>query len=86
MDALQEQINKGIRMLKEGSLVAFPTDTVYGLGADAFKSKAVERIYQVKKRPKNLPLPLLIADISRVTDVAQPMSKPALFLAQGRAV
>ena len=82
MDALQEQLNKGIRMLKEGSLVAFPTDTVYGLGADAFNPKAVERIYQVKKRPKGLPLPLLIADISRVTDVAQPMSEIALFLAR----
>ncbi|GAG33066.1 unnamed protein product, partial [marine sediment metagenome] len=46
MDALNEQINKGIQILKRGGVIAFPTDTVYGLGADAFRSKAVERIYE----------------------------------------
>ena len=42
--------------LKDGDLVAFPTETVYGLGADACNSAAVARIYEVKGRPANHPL------------------------------
>ena len=79
---LQEQVKRGIKILKEGGIVAFPTDTVYGLGADAFNPKAVGRIYEVKKRPRHLPLPLLIADISQMTVVAQPPPGIALFLAR----
>ena len=51
------------RILKEGSLVAFPTETVYGLGADAKNAKAVARIYEVKGRPANHPLIVHTADL-----------------------
>ena len=40
--SVQAQIEKGIRILKDGGVIAFPTDTVYGIGADAFNLKAVE--------------------------------------------
>ena len=50
------------RTLKEGSLVAFPTETVYGLGADATNAKAVARIYEAKGRPADHPLIVHIAD------------------------
>jgi L-threonylcarbamoyladenylate synthase len=50
------------RSLKEGSLVAFPTETVYGLGADATNAKAVARIYEAKGRPADHPLIVHIAD------------------------
>ena len=79
---MQEQIEKGIRILKDGGVIAFPTDTVYGLGADAFNLKAVERIYEIKNRPSHLPLPLLIADISQLTLVAEPAYGINLFLAR----
>ena len=42
-------IKKAARVIKEGGLVAFPTETVYGLGADAFDPKAVARIFEVKR-------------------------------------
>ena len=45
---IREQIERGITILKEGGIVAFPTDTVYGLGACADSPQAVERIYKVK--------------------------------------
>ncbi len=45
----QEVVTKAARLLKEGNLVAFPTETVYGLGADVQNIQAVTRIYQVKK-------------------------------------
>jgi len=79
---VQQQIDKGVRILKDGGVIAFPTDTVYGLGADAFNLKAVERIYQIKNRPSHLPFPLLIADISQLILVAKPAHGIALFLAR----
>ncbi len=83
MDASKEQIDKGIQILKRGGVIAFPTDTVYGLGADAFRSKAVERIYEMKKRPTHLPLPLLIGDVEQlVVLAAKPLPEIALFLAK----
>jgi len=65
-----------------GGVIAFPTDTVYGLGADAFNSTAVERIYKIKNRPKHRQLPLLIADVERLTTLADPISEIAWFLAR----
>lgn len=44
----EDIIQEAARLIKAGELVAFPTETVYGLGADAFSSAAVEKIYQVK--------------------------------------
>ena len=67
---IQQQVEKGISILKQGGIVAFPTDTVYGLGACAELYRAVERIYEVKERPRSMALPLLLAhtcQISRVT-------------------
>lgn len=57
----KEKIKTAAQILKQGGLVAFPTDTVYGLGADATNSKAVKKIFKVKKRPLTSPLPILIA-------------------------
>ncbi|MFH1639827.1 MAG: L-threonylcarbamoyladenylate synthase [Chloroflexota bacterium] len=78
---LQSQIEKGISILKKGGLVAYPTDTVYGLGASAMIPRAVERIYDVKKRPGNMALPLLLADVSRINTVARSVPPLAWFLA-----
>jgi len=52
----RENIIQAAQALQNGHLVAFPTETVYGLGADATNENAVKRIYDVKKRPTNHPL------------------------------
>jgi L-threonylcarbamoyladenylate synthase len=57
-------IKKAAKALKDGYLVAFPTETVYGLGADATNEKAVSRIYSAKGRPTNHPLIVHISSIS----------------------
>lgn len=49
-------ITTAARILREGGVVAFPTETVYGLGADAFNERAVARVYELKGRPKRNPL------------------------------
>ena len=68
---IQTQIEKGISILKQGGLVAFPTDTVYGLGASMNIHQAVERIYEAKERPRNMALPLLLARASQISEVAE---------------
>ena len=68
---IQEQIDKGVSILKQGGIVAYPTDTVYGLGASAGLPQAVEKVYAVKERPRNMPLPLLLADVSQIAEVAE---------------
>ena len=82
MGVLQREIEKGVKILQMGGVIAFPTDTVYGLGADAFNSTAVEKIYEIKNRPKHRQLPLLIADVERLTTLADPIPEIAWFLAR----
>jgi len=67
--------------LKNGALIAFPTETVYGLGADASNEKAVARIYEVKGRPQDHPLILHIASIDAISYWATDVSEYAMALA-----
>ena len=78
----QREIKKGARILRNGGVIAFPTDTVYGLGADALNPPAVERIYELKKRPRSQQFPLLIADAKQLTALAEPIPEIAWFLAR----
>ena len=68
--------------LTAGNLVAFPTETVYGLGADACNSQAVARIYEVKGRPADHPLIIHIASIDRMGDWASDIPEYAIKLAR----
>jgi len=66
----QESIQKGASILKSGGLVAFPTETVYGLGADAFNPLALAKVFEVKDRPRFDPLIIHIAAIETLEKVA----------------
>ncbi len=77
---MRQQIERGISILRQGGIVAYPTDTVYGLGASASLPRAVERVYEVKERPRNLPLPLLLADTSQIARVAEAVPPVAWLL------
>ena len=79
--SLQQQVEQGISVLKDGGIVAFPTDTVYGLGASISISRAVEQVYRVKQRPRDMALPLLLADKSQISEVAQVVPQIAWLLA-----
>jgi len=72
---MNEKTIKDIAMaLQNGRLVIFPTDTVYGLGTNAYDEKACERIYEVKERPKHKPLTLLISDIAMLENIVSIIS------------
>lgn len=73
----QKQVEKGISLLREGGVVIYPTDTVYGLGASADLPKAVARVYDVKQRPPSMPLPLLLANVKQIiqfTELVPPVA------------
>jgi L-threonylcarbamoyladenylate synthase len=65
-----ESISRAVSVLDLGGIVAFPTDTVYGVGVDAFNPKAVEKIYAAKGRPKDKPLPVLVASFNDVLKIS----------------
>ena len=70
------------KALIDGHLVAFPTETVYGLGADATSEKAVSRIYTVKERPTDHPLIVHISTINKLQDWATDIPDYAITLAR----
>ncbi len=63
-------LSKAITALKSGNIVVYPTDTLYGLGADIYNIKAVRKIFQIKKRSFNNPLSVAISDISELERIA----------------
>ena len=77
-----EMISNAAQALKDGALVAFPTETVYGLGADATSAKAVARIYEVKGRPADHPLIVHIASMDSIGDWAIDIPEYAIKLAR----
>ena len=77
-----DAIQKAAEHLKAGHLVAFPTETVYGLGADATNEEAVKRIYVVKGRPNNHPLIVHVSSINALEMWAQDIPDYAIDLAR----
>ena len=77
-----DSLNVAAQALKDGSLVAFPTETVYGLGADATNELAVARIYEVKGRPSDHPLIVHIADLKHLEQWISEIPEYAIDLAR----
>jgi L-threonylcarbamoyladenylate synthase len=77
-----DTLSQAALALKNGALVVLPTETVYGLGADASNEKAVARIYEVKGRPQDHPLILHIASMNDSTHWAEDISDYAIALAR----
>ncbi|MGQ9543979.1 MAG: L-threonylcarbamoyladenylate synthase [Candidatus Bathyarchaeia archaeon] len=73
-------IRRGAEIIREGGLVAFPTETVYGLGADALNPAAVERIFIAKERPPDNPLIVHIADVNSIGRLAAKVPDEAKIL------
>lgn len=75
------ELQTALEILGSGGLVAFPTDTVYGLGALAFDNAAIESIYVAKNRPIEKAIPILIGDMNDLHRVALNVPQMALILA-----
>ncbi len=77
-----DALTRAAQDLQSGSLVAFPTETVYGLGADATNAAAVARIYEVKGRPADHPLIVHLADMQDIAEWASEIPDYAIDLAR----
>lgn len=75
-------VQRAVTVLRAGGLVAFPTETVYGLGADARNPEAVARVFSAKGRPADHPLIVHLADASQLTGWAQDIPRTAWQLAE----
>ena len=76
-----EILRAAVQILRGGGLVAFPTETVYGLGADATNGEAVARIFAAKGRPRGNPLIVHVADVNRAKRYAASWPEAAGVLA-----
>lgn len=61
--------------IKNGKVVVFPTETVYGIGTNGLDEKAIEKLYKLKKRPKNKPISLLVNNIDMINDIAEDITE-----------
>ncbi|GHU60350.1 threonylcarbamoyl-AMP synthase [Bacteroidia bacterium] len=69
-EKLKEEIFNCCKILKEGGVILYPTDTIWGLGCDATNSKAVERIYKLKQRDDTKSMLLLLDDVGKIASYA----------------
>lgn len=63
-------IKKAVTVLKKGGVVAYPTDTAYGLGADCTNAKALEKIFKIKGRPKGKPVSIIVSSLKQAREIA----------------
>ena len=78
----QTGVDLALQHLRSGGVVAFPTDTLFGLGADVFSEPALERIFAIKGRPERQPLPVLVSGWNQVAMVASGVTQRAEKLAE----
>ncbi len=75
-----DSLEKASRILREGGVVIYPTETFYALGASVANPRALERIYEIKKRPRGLPLLCLVEGREMVSDLVTRISQEAELL------
>jgi L-threonylcarbamoyladenylate synthase len=71
-----------VRLLRAGKVIAFPTDTVYGIGADGFNERAIEQLFVVKERERGKAIPYLLSDTKDLAKVAREIPRAAQMLAE----
>ncbi len=75
-----EKMQKAAQLIRQGEVLAFPTETVYGLAADFFNRQAVDKIFELKKRPRQKPLTVQIRDIRHLERIARDIPTAAYQL------
>lgn len=75
-------IEEAARLLKDGHLIAFPTDTLYGVGADTFNPRAIKKLFAAKGRPLEKGIPVLLSDVEYLGEIVGQTSDLTMKLAQ----
>ena len=68
-------LDQAAELIKQGKIVVFPTETVYGIGTNGLDEKAVKKLYEVKKRPLKKPITLLVSNMEMVELVAKDITE-----------
>ncbi len=79
-------IDKAIDIMADGGVILYPTDTVYGLGANIFNNDAVKRIYEIKQRERSKPLSILVSNVESIPLVAQASKEPYTFILPKKSI
>ncbi len=69
---MMEVVEVASEVIRDGGLVVYPTDTLYGLGANALSTRAVAKVFEAKERPEDAPLPVAVSDVAMMSRVANP--------------
>ncbi len=77
-----DQIEKAVEILKKGGVIAYPTDTIYGLGADIFNQRAVKKVFVLKGRNFNKPLSVAVANLEMIEKIAEISQNQRVLLKQ----
>lgn len=75
-----KDIQKIATVVSKGGVIVYPTDTIYGLGCDAFNEKAVEKVYRVKRRPERKPMLVLVYSVEMATTLSENISPSVMQL------
>ncbi len=67
----QRLIDKAVDILRSGGIIAYPTDTIYGIGCDIMNKKAIEAIYRLKNRDQKTPFSFICSDLTNISDYAK---------------
>jgi L-threonylcarbamoyladenylate synthase len=76
----KEEIEKTVTVLRDGGVILYPTDTIWGIGCDATNAKAVEKIFAIKKRPESQSMIILLHDVDMIKDFASDVPEIAYDL------
>ncbi|MBR4882817.1 MAG: Sua5/YciO/YrdC/YwlC family protein, partial [Bacteroidales bacterium] len=79
---MKEQIDAAIKVLKEGGVILYPTDTIWGLGCDATNQEAVEKIFKIKQRSDSKSLITLVSDLDMVGRYVKEIPEIAIQLVE----
>jgi L-threonylcarbamoyladenylate synthase len=77
---IKADISAAIKALKEGKVIIYPTDTLYGLGADIFSETAIRKVFEIKKRPAKMPISVAVSDFEEIKKIANVNIKAEILI------
>ena len=69
--SIEECVNQALEVLRSGGVMLYPTDTLYGLGADAFSNTAVDKVYAIKERDEKKPMAMVVSDLDMAAEYVE---------------
>ncbi len=84
-EKLKEEVEKSVTLLRQGKILLYPTDTIWGIGCDATNARAVERVYKLKNRHEQKSMIVLLADKEKIQDYVEEVPAIAFDLIENAA-